>query len=532
MFVYLTDMAESEIQRINSAITAVFPDLPVAVLNSVVDTLKALGAETTDDLQYITEGDLLPVLKPVQARRLVVSWAQNISICSNPPASSPSSASTTSTSSSPGGSSTFRPDWVDNFQIPWQKLPEELLQSLERQKRPSPRLRREMIRIVASEIMKVYSNPTKRNTTEIGKRMVAKYPKSLQDVIEGDVVGPGYHSLAKQLQARVDNVKRPNTPKIKKRKPASDGYDTEEVPAKQKASVQDTYGCVNWELKYLPLSETGDSQQEKKEKLKMMFQEMNYNTDDMKKLVQSTFYTQRKDINKGTSIRQLTQEWPFLFNEAGMAAHFQELTGVSLMECFLANVDKKCRRLLSFLKSVDAPKHKQVQDAFIKFQTERGQLDGCPGDIIQMVLLLLAHFGEKEENLFHYVDTTCLAQEVLTEKLPATPCIIVCGSSCFTAGTFMLSIDQEVVNDHITSFIHAFCLLFGSYYCFNIHYPVELRSTLEFFQRYNFFVGIFNNTGYIASLSNEKHVSILVDFYFSASFEHNSWCLYCVKISC
>ncbi|KAI4898988.1 hypothetical protein NFI96_028833 [Prochilodus magdalenae] len=54
------NMGESEVQKISSAIAAVFPDLPVAVLNSVIDTLKALGAETTDDLQYITEGDLLP----------------------------------------------------------------------------------------------------------------------------------------------------------------------------------------------------------------------------------------------------------------------------------------------------------------------------------------------------------------------------------------------------------------------------------------------------------------------------------------
>lgn len=45
---------------------AVFPDLPVAVLNSV-----------EDDLQYLTEGDMLPVMKSIQARRLVVAWAQN-----------------------------------------------------------------------------------------------------------------------------------------------------------------------------------------------------------------------------------------------------------------------------------------------------------------------------------------------------------------------------------------------------------------------------------------------------------------------
>ena len=52
-------------------------------------------------------------------------------------------------------------------------------------------------------MIKICKNPTKHNTTEIAKRMVARYPKSLQDVIDGDVIGLGYHSLAKQLQSRV-----------------------------------------------------------------------------------------------------------------------------------------------------------------------------------------------------------------------------------------------------------------------------------------------------------------------------------------
>ena len=46
--------------------------------------------------------------------------------------------------------------------------------------------------------------------------MVAKYPKSLQDIIEGDVIGSGYHSLVKQLQNRIENVKRSTTPKIER----------------------------------------------------------------------------------------------------------------------------------------------------------------------------------------------------------------------------------------------------------------------------------------------------------------------------
>ncbi|CAL8295825.1 unnamed protein product [Merluccius merluccius] len=100
-----------------------------------------------------------------------------------------------------------------------------------------------------------------------------------------------------------------------------------------------------------------------------------------------------------------------------------------------------------------------------------------------MVLLLLSHFNEKEENLFHYMEDTCLAEEVQVENLPVTPCIIVCGTSCYASRQFMLAIDRKVVNDHISTFIAAVCLMLGSHYCFNIHYPVDLGSTLEFLQR-------------------------------------------------
>lgn len=154
-------------------------------------------------------------------------------------------------------------DWVDSFQIPWDKFPEALLQCLERGKRPAPKLRREMIRIVASEMMKVSASPSKQASTEVAKKLIAKYPQSLQDVIEGDVVGSGYHSLVKQLQARIENVKRSSTPRIKKRKECSDDSLTDEVPAEKKAAVQDTYGCIKWDMKFMPVTETTESQEKK-----------------------------------------------------------------------------------------------------------------------------------------------------------------------------------------------------------------------------------------------------------------------------
>ena len=75
-----------------------------------------------------------------------------------------------------------------------------------------------MVRIVVSAMMRKSSYLGKRSSTEVAKKMVAKYPKSLQDVIDGDVIGPGYHSLVKQLQYRIENVKRSTIPKIRKRK--------------------------------------------------------------------------------------------------------------------------------------------------------------------------------------------------------------------------------------------------------------------------------------------------------------------------
>ncbi|KAF7707908.1 hypothetical protein HF521_016965 [Silurus meridionalis] len=72
------DMAESQLlKNIGDVIAGVLLDLPDQLDKSVEDTLKTLGAATTDDLKNVTENNLLPVLKPIQARRLVAAWTQN-----------------------------------------------------------------------------------------------------------------------------------------------------------------------------------------------------------------------------------------------------------------------------------------------------------------------------------------------------------------------------------------------------------------------------------------------------------------------
>ncbi|KAI1892149.1 hypothetical protein AGOR_G00151010 [Albula goreensis] len=247
--------------------------------------------------------------------------------------------------------------------------------------------------------------------------------------------------------------------------------------------MQDTYGCIKWDMKYMPVSETPESQQEKKDKMKALSEQTAFSPDEVKTLMKCTYYSQRKDINKGTELQSLLEEWPFLFQEIGMTVHFQELTGVSLKETFLTIIEKKGKRLLDFMRTICAEKSKRILQAVTKLDILRGQLEGCSENVKDMVLLLLSYFDDKEENLFHYVDQTCVAKDVPLERLPVNPCIVVCGTSCYASTHFMVSVDGKIVNDHISNFISAICLMFGAYYCLNIHYPVDLGSTLEFLQR-------------------------------------------------
>lgn len=81
--------------------------------------------------------------------------------------------------------------------------------------------------------------------------------------------------MVKQLQARIENVKRPSPQRMKKRKECSDECKTDKVPAKKGAAVQDTFGCVKWDMKFMSVTETTESQKEKKEELKRLCRENN-----------------------------------------------------------------------------------------------------------------------------------------------------------------------------------------------------------------------------------------------------------------
>lgn len=263
-----------------------------------------------------------------------------------------------------------------------------------------------MVWIVVAEMMGKCHHVGKRYSTDVAKKMGAKNPKSLQDVMEGDVVGPGYHSVVKQLQNRIENERRNSTPKIRKRKSQIDSDHTDEITLEERAAMQDTSRCMKWNMKFLPREENPQSQQQKMEELKVMFQHPDANPVEVKRLMRSTFYTQRQHVNQGKCIKALRMEWPFLFDEHGMSVHFKELTGIDLKETFMQNLDLKGKRFLDYLTTVCVNKSKKLGQNYARIQRHQGPKSGCSDDVIEMLLLLLSYFDENEEFMFFHAEDT------------------------------------------------------------------------------------------------------------------------------
>ena len=188
--------------------------------------------------------------------------------------------------------------------------------------------------------------------------------------------------------------------------------------------MQDTYGCIKWNVEFLPREETQESQQQKMEKLKVMFRHSDAKTEEVKCLMKSTYYTQRQHVNHEKVSNALERSGRF--DELGMSVHFKELTGIDLKETFTRNVDLKGKRLHNYMTTVRSKKFLQT---YARLQRMRGQQSGCSGDVKEMLLLLLRYFDEKEESMFFHVEDTSLAEEVQVEQVPLTPTVIVCGKS-------------------------------------------------------------------------------------------------------
>ena len=62
----------------SEAISSVLPSLSATDVDHILQKLSEIGVESLSDLQHVTESDLVPLLKPVQARKLLSAWSLDV----------------------------------------------------------------------------------------------------------------------------------------------------------------------------------------------------------------------------------------------------------------------------------------------------------------------------------------------------------------------------------------------------------------------------------------------------------------------
>ncbi|XDV41940.1 hypothetical protein PO909_010712 [Leuciscus waleckii] len=91
-------------------------------------------------------------------------------------------------------------------------MPAGIKSSVENGQRPSPSDQRQMIRILADEMKKHDTNPTRSQCLTVTRIIVSQYPKSFADMMGDKQVGDmGYESVLSQLKVRIEPLNRIST---------------------------------------------------------------------------------------------------------------------------------------------------------------------------------------------------------------------------------------------------------------------------------------------------------------------------------
>ncbi|KAJ7985464.1 hypothetical protein DPEC_G00352300, partial [Dallia pectoralis] len=382
-------------------------------------------------------------------------------------------------------------DWISNFRVPWQQTPESLRQAIAAGRRVDAADRRLLVRLTVDAMRVHCLNPNKKICAEIAKSIVVEYPDSFADLSEdGQLLGRRYHSLLTQIKTRVEHVNRNTGNRIRRPKTNKKG-ETSSKSDKTGRTKEDVFGCFPWHPQDFPEGETPDSLETKRQLMASVF----INTgpgcadrEDVEELMRLTYVNQRRMINAWPppSIKDVMEQWPFLFTKRWILSHFHLLTGVEIDCCPSEALLTKGIAIVNYFRRSREPNSKRriqgiLDHVDIALGANGNDLTACAA-----ILLLLSHFNEGEDSLFLLADVNDTQADVETRLiLPATPRLVMFGSSLLDSSKWMLSIEGRVVCvlDGQSDFGTALSVFFGCFYVFNIEYQETASATLEFIQR-------------------------------------------------
>ncbi|XP_023271360.1 uncharacterized protein LOC111661897 [Seriola lalandi dorsalis] len=396
-------------------------------------------------------------------------------------------------------------------------MPAAIRNALSNEARPSPGDRKDMVRAVVDQMFEHDLNPTRAICHSIARSIVRDYPKCFADVRKkGDIVGDGCHSLLQQIKTRVEYKNRNNTLARRRREKRSRTAVVEGGRVMARAPV-DQYGCVRWSPTELPAGETMETLYEIKKQLCNIYSEKGKGgAETAEALMEKTYIIQRQYLNSvpAPAVVEIMEEWPFLFSQRGLYAHFGLLTDVSILVKLQEALNSKGSTIIRFCQELS--RHPTIEDILADYKPETSDKAAC------VLLLLMAYFKEPKTSIMLETDPCATAADVQrTEILPSTPCLIVQGD-LMKPRSWMLSIEKNVVMGPHNNILSRLAALFASFYNLNLQYPEDSSCTLEFIQRC--FLGINPETGSKAKRKRgniNPHVSTfsrkLVDFEWQAN---------------
>lgn len=281
------------------------------------------------------------------------------------------------------------------FNVPWDKMPTELLSAIENKERPSPSDRREMIRIICASVHRICPRPGRRHLRTIAEGIAAKYQESFRDVVGDVVIGPGHESLLLQMEMRLDNL---NRGKGKRSLVLSDTEPT--APAVKKANTRDCYGCVAWQP-LIPSGEELVQLRSKQSVLKEMALQPSVAWSELIPMVESTYGLQRHDVNSGLDLQTLITSWPHLFSSEGFDHHFTRLTGIPLLDTMRSSLTTKGQQLERFFRSSSAA---EIREVFREVDDARVQLRNDTPLVMGLVMALAKQFQEDIGSIIRFKD--------------------------------------------------------------------------------------------------------------------------------
>ncbi|XP_071795879.1 uncharacterized protein [Asterias amurensis] len=497
---------EDQEDEIAQSIHSVLPAIQPHRFMKLVTCLQRLGVVCKEDMTYLVEDDMVPALTKIEARKLLSGVkvkgvpekapAMESSVTEDDSSSAAGSSVPEDDSSSTASGTSPMSSTASSVQpsVPWRKMSKELLSCVQANLSPSPSMRKEMIRVIIDDLHKP-NTPLPRTKTlrSIAQEVIRKYPKSFIDEVDGEQIGSGYDSILSQLVNRVDNISRSQL--STKRKSSPDNASATPVSKRKR----DSYGCINWEPSSFPQGQTQESQNELKEQLKQLHKsEPHTKTSEVMDLMGLTYRSQRLAINKPTCVfLDLTEQWPYLFDERFMLEHFKELVGIDVKVKLTNIFEDKVPKLLRFLKQ--GVNNKKVQTVLTDIEKANREVGDHTPQVIGLILLLCSYFGEDEA--CHVISRETLGYPMEKDRLPANPCL-VSYSRPLQSSRFSLAIGKFLVAD-LANPLSALSMWFCAYYCFNLKYPNKSEGVLEFIQRC--FLGLNPGTG---SKSGRKKPSV------------------------